>query len=171
MLLDPQVNANALTWAADAHKARTSTNVSIGKSSSLVRLVDLRREFENPCPPLKTLSLRRSRGFYKQDRRSSGPTVAHSRGRMVRSLEMPQTLLRPEQVDDLVAEYRAGATLVELASRFGVIRRTVAAYLTRRAVPIRRGSFDPSSIHEAADLYLSRLTLVEVGGRSHRTAS
>ncbi|MFX0538451.1 ATP-binding cassette domain-containing protein [Ornithinimicrobium sp. Y1847] len=34
--------------------------------------VDLRREFENPCPALKTLSLRRSRGFYKQDRRSSG---------------------------------------------------------------------------------------------------
>lgn len=30
-------------------------------------LVDLRREFENPCPALKTLSLRRSRGFYKQD--------------------------------------------------------------------------------------------------------
>ena len=37
MLLDPQVNANALTWAADANKARTSTNVSVGKGSSLVR--------------------------------------------------------------------------------------------------------------------------------------
>lgn len=42
MLLDPQVNANALTWAADANKARTSTNVSVGKGSSLVRAVDLR---------------------------------------------------------------------------------------------------------------------------------
>ena len=131
--------------------------------SGLSWVVDLRREFENPCPPLKTLSLRRSRGLYKHDRRSSGPTVADSRGRMVRSLEMAQTLLRPEQVDDLVAEYRDGATLVELASRFGVNRRTVAAHLTRRAVPIRRGSFDPSRIHEAADLYLSGLTLVEVG--------
>ncbi len=37
MLLDPQVNANTLTWAADAHKARTSTNVPVGKGSSLVR--------------------------------------------------------------------------------------------------------------------------------------
>ena len=132
-----------------------------GSSKSLV--VDLRREFENPCPPLKTLSLRRSCGFYKQDRRGSGPTVADSRGRMVRSLEMAPTLLRPDQVDDLVAEYRAGATLVELAARFGVNRRTVAAHLVRRAVPIRRGSFDLSRIHEAADLYLSGLTLVEVG--------
>ncbi len=42
MLLDPQVNANALTWAADANKARTSTNVSVGKGSSLVRRVELR---------------------------------------------------------------------------------------------------------------------------------
>ena len=37
----PQVNANALTWAADANKARTSTNVSVGKGSSLVRGVEL----------------------------------------------------------------------------------------------------------------------------------
>lgn len=37
-----------------------------------IKFLDLRREFENPCPALKTLSLRRSRGFYKQDRRSSG---------------------------------------------------------------------------------------------------
>ena len=42
MLLDPQVNANALTWATDAHKARTSTNVSVGKGSSLVRGVDVK---------------------------------------------------------------------------------------------------------------------------------
>ena len=42
MLLDPQVNANALTWAADADKARTSTNIDVGKGSSLVRGVELR---------------------------------------------------------------------------------------------------------------------------------
>ncbi|WP_413454930.1 hypothetical protein ACLQ8T_13550 [Glutamicibacter sp. FR1] len=76
---------------------------------------------------------------------------------------MAQTQLRPEQVDDLVAQYREGATLVELASNFGVNRRTVAMHLTRREVKNRRGRFDPSRIHEAADLYLSVLTLVEVG--------
>ena len=42
MLLDPQVNANALAWAADTNKARTSTNIDIGKGSSLVRGVELR---------------------------------------------------------------------------------------------------------------------------------
>ena len=89
--------------------------------------------------------------------------MADSRGRMVRSVEMAQTLLRPEQVDDLVSEYRSGATLVELAAQCRVTRRTVAAHLVRREGPIRRGSFDPSRIHEAADLYLSGLTLAEVG--------
>ena len=76
---------------------------------------------------------------------------------------MAQTLLRAEQVDELVARYRDGATLVELASLFSIHRRTVAEHLTRRKVPIRRGRFDPSRIHEAADLYDSGLTLVEVG--------
>ena len=36
MLLHPQVNANALTWAADTNKARTSTKIDIGKGSGLV---------------------------------------------------------------------------------------------------------------------------------------
>ena len=53
MLLDPQVNANALTWAADADNARTSTNVSVGKGSSLVRGVEL-GGFEPPTFSLRT---------------------------------------------------------------------------------------------------------------------
>ena len=53
MLLDPQVNANALTWAADVNKARTSTNVSVGKGSSLVRRVEL-GGFEPPAFSLRT---------------------------------------------------------------------------------------------------------------------
>ncbi len=39
MLLDPEVNANALTWAEDTNKARTPALVSKGQGSSLVPLV------------------------------------------------------------------------------------------------------------------------------------
>jgi site-specific DNA recombinase len=39
MLLDPEVNANALSWTADADKARTSAIDSVGQGSSLVGLV------------------------------------------------------------------------------------------------------------------------------------
>ena len=148
-LAEPVATIVDETSRGEEAKREHSTSSDVACSRKTLG-VDLRREFENPCPHLKTLSLRRSRGFYNQDQRSSEPTVSDSRGRVVRSLGMAQTLLRPEQVDDLVAQYRRGATLVELASVFGVNRRTVATHLTRREVTIRRGRFDPSRIHEAA---------------------
>ena len=37
MLLDPEVNANALNWAQNADKARTQPNDSSAKGASLVR--------------------------------------------------------------------------------------------------------------------------------------
>jgi len=40
--------------------------------------VDFRGEFENPCPHLRTLSLRRSRGFYNHDQRCSEATVTEA---------------------------------------------------------------------------------------------
>ena len=39
MLLDPEVNADALTWAENADKARTPALESSGQGSSLVRWV------------------------------------------------------------------------------------------------------------------------------------
>ena len=50
MLLDPQINANALTWAQDNNKARTET-IDDGKGSSLVRGVEL-TGFEPVTPTL-----------------------------------------------------------------------------------------------------------------------
>lgn len=41
MLLDPQINANALAWAQDSNKARTDT-IDDGQGSSLVHGVELR---------------------------------------------------------------------------------------------------------------------------------
>lgn len=72
-----------------------------------------------------------------------------------------------------MAQYLDGAPLVELASLFGIHRRTVAEHLTRRDVPIRHGGVDASRVHEAADLYGSGWALVEVGlkvGASERVS-
>ncbi|MFC5274106.1 recombinase zinc beta ribbon domain-containing protein [Brachybacterium sacelli] len=165
MLLDPEINANALTWAENEDKARTTANDSVGKGSSLVRGVDLRREFENPSSALVTVASRRSRSVYKADRRPLEPTVVDSRGRMVRAVGMTQTFLIPAQVDELVARYQAGATLVELGERFSVHRRTVAAHLVRRSVPIRGRGLDESHLAKAVELYADGLTLMEVGSR------
>jgi hypothetical protein len=127
--------------------------------------VNLRREFENPCPASKTVASRRSRGVYRRDWRPLEPSVVDSRGRMVRAVGMAQTFLSPMQVDELVALYEAGATLAELGEPFGVHRRTAAAHLVRRSVPIRRRGLDECNLAEAVELYAGGLTLMEVGLR------
>ncbi|MFC5997921.1 hypothetical protein ACFP6A_04170 [Quadrisphaera sp. GCM10027208] len=68
-------------------------------------------------------------------------------------------------MDELVALYEAGATLVELGERFGVHRRTAAAHLVRRSVPIRRRGLDEYNLAEAVELYTDGLSLMEVGLR------
>jgi len=88
-----------------------------------------------------------------------------TRGRMVRAVGMTQTFLIPAQVDELVAMYQAGATLVEVGEWFSVHRRTVAAHLVRRSVPIRRRGLDKDRLAEAVTLYTGGLTLTEVGLR------
>ncbi|GAA1491652.1 hypothetical protein GCM10009626_44020 [Brachybacterium sacelli] len=64
-----------------------------------------------------------------------------------------------------MARYQAGATLVELGERFSVHRRTVAAHLVRRSVPIRGRGLDESHLAKAVELYADGLTLMEVGSR------
>ena len=91
--------------------------------------------------------------------------MVDSRGRMVRAVGMTQTFLSPAQVDELVALYEAGATLVELSERFGVHRRTAAAHLVRRSVPTRRRGLNERHLPEAVELYAGGLTLMEVGLR------
>ncbi len=88
-----------------------------------------------------------------------------SLGRMVRAVGMTQTFLSPAQVDELVALYREGATLVELGERFSVHRRTAAANLVRRSIPMRRRSLDECDLAEAVELYAGGLSLMEVGLR------
>jgi hypothetical protein len=72
---------------------------------------------------------------------------------------MTQTFLSPAQVDELVASYESGATLVELGERFSIHRRTAAAHLARRSVPVRRRGLDERHIAEAVELYSGGLTL------------
>lgn len=57
-----------------------------------------------------------------------------------------------------MASYASGATLVELGERFSIHRRTAAAHLVRRSVPIRH-------LAEAVELYEEGLRLMEVGLR------
>lgn len=78
---------------------------------------------------------------------------------------MAQTFLTDAEVDELVAAYKAGATLRGLAKQLHIHRLTTAAHLSRRGVPVRRAGLDSVQTKEAARLYQAGWTLVQLSRR------
>ena len=76
----------------------------------------------------------------------------------------PQRRLSPTDIDDLIAAYRAGATISQLAVEFGIHRTTVAGHLDRRGLPRRseQTAWDDETLTQAAELYATGLSLADV---------
>ncbi|WP_197288140.1 helix-turn-helix domain-containing protein [Nocardia sp. NRRL S-836] len=80
--------------------------------------------------------------------------------------------LGTEQVEQLIADYRSGATVYELGDRFGIERRTVSNILHRYGVPMRRRGLSPDQVDDAVHLYNLGWSLARVGdhlGVNHTT--
>jgi len=73
--------------------------------------------------------------------------------------------LSERQVAALVDAYRAGATVYELAVRFGIHRVTVSAHLHRQGVTVRRQGLDGEGVAHAIRLYEDGWSLTRIGGR------
>ena len=73
--------------------------------------------------------------------------------------------LDANQIQELIAGYQAGATVYELASQFGIERRTVSNILHRYQVPMRRRGLSPEQVDEAIHLYNLGWSLARVGAR------
>jgi hypothetical protein len=78
-----------------------------------------------------------------------------------------QKRLRGVEVDEMVAAYRTGDSVDELAERFDVHRTTAMAHLRRRRVEPRVPftAWDPEALTAAAALYASGASLVVVAAR------
>lgn len=79
----------------------------------------------------------------------------------------PQRRLSPADIDDLVAAYKAGANIRQLAANFGVHRTTVTAHLDRQRI---RGhhtltAWTDDTLREATELYATGLSLAAVATR------
>jgi hypothetical protein len=61
--------------------------------------------------------------------------------------------LKAAEVDAMVAGYRSGKLMKDLATEFGIDRRTVSAYLHRAEIPLRQGGLDRGQTVEAVRLY------------------
>ncbi|WP_406281241.1 hypothetical protein OH799_16530 [Nocardia sp. NBC_00881] len=80
--------------------------------------------------------------------------------------------LDADQVAELITGYQAGATVYELADRFGIERRTVSNILHRHEVPMRRRGLSPEQVDDAIHLYNFGWSLARVGdhlGVNHTT--
>jgi DNA-directed RNA polymerase specialized sigma24 family protein len=74
-----------------------------------------------------------------------------------------QRRLNPHEVSELGARYMAGATVKELASRFGIHRTTVRSHLDRLGSPPRPRGLREPQVQDAVDLYVSGLSLAKIG--------
>lgn len=126
MLLDPQVNANALTWAADANKARTSTNVSVGRGSSLVRAVGVMEHYGNRRPRVERLVSAWNQGN-REDAEPVGEPDDPLIGASSEPSKRPRTRLTDSEVDAMRTARAQGVSVNALARQFGVHRGTIWA--------------------------------------------
>ena len=83
------------------------------------------------------------------------PALLRRRPRRTKPRKPRQTQhrLTSQQAERLVAEYRAGAAMKELASRWDLHRTTVAAHMRRAGVELRRHGVPADRLDEAVRLY------------------
>jgi DNA-binding CsgD family transcriptional regulator len=118
--------------------------------------VVLGRLLSNPSPTPLTRAIR---AYRKLD--LSKP----ARKQVRRILPKRAKHLTARQLAVLVQGYQAGATVYELAERFGIDRKIVALQLKRQGVTMRLQSPSEAQIGEMVRLYGTGLSLVAVGER------
>jgi lambda repressor-like predicted transcriptional regulator len=80
--------------------------------------------------------------------------------------------LPPDEVEQVVAAYEAGASVYVLADTFGIHRHTVSAHLHQAGVTMRRQGMTPEQVVEASVLYQAGWSLIKLGekfGVDHET--
>lgn len=70
--------------------------------------------------------------------------------------------LTPEDLVGLVADYRSGQTVYQLADKYGIHRHTVSQHLRTAGVRMRLDGMTPTQIDQAVQLYGSGLSLARI---------
>jgi lambda repressor-like predicted transcriptional regulator len=73
--------------------------------------------------------------------------------RRIRRKRQSQRRLTAEQLEQLIADYRAGLDMQALAAHWNLHRTTVAAQLRRAGIELRRQGIPAERLEEAAALY------------------
>ena len=127
--------------------------VPLVESLNLAHMGSLRSTFSNIPRRVKTLVTRCSRGMYEGPKRPSTAPVRDARGSLVRRIETAQTFLTAAEIDNLIGDYLGGASINDLAQRYGIHRATVFAHLRRRNTPRRQLGLNVDESAEAVRLF------------------
>jgi site-specific DNA recombinase len=73
--------------------------------------------------------------------------------------------LRQDELDHVVAGYHAGKTVYQLATKFGIDRRTVGRLLRKRGVDTTPPGLQPDEVLAAIDLYRTGWSLARIGNK------
>lgn len=79
-----------------------------------------------------------------------------------RTPKQVQRRLRPAEIDEVIAGYKGGLTVYELAHQFRIHRVTVANLLKRSGLLLRGQSLTAAQVTDAVSLYDSGLPLTRV---------
>jgi IS30 family transposase len=107
----------------------------------------------NPSTPVQRLL-----GLAKAWPDTPDGVVAAPQGERLRTAKQ----LRESEVDELVAGYRAGASVYVLARQFGVHRGTVGRLLRSRGVDTTPVALTPAQVKLSAELYEEGWSLVKI---------
>jgi DNA-binding transcriptional ArsR family regulator len=77
--------------------------------------------------------------------------------------------LRLDELDRLVQGYQSGATVYELAKRFGIHRATVGSHLRARGIDTTPSGLRPEDIPVTAELYRAGWSLQRIAERFDTT--
>jgi Helix-turn-helix domain len=74
-----------------------------------------------------------------------------------------QRRLRPNELEQLAADYLAGIEARTLAERYGIARQTVFDHVRRKGLRRRYPRLGPGDVDEARHMYLSGMSLATIG--------
>lgn len=89
--------------------------------------------------------------------------ISDSRGPVSRSVEKPPTSYTPKFILLLRREYESGRAARDIAKEYNLDRAAMMKHLRTSGVRIRRQGLTPEQAARAAEMYLSGLTLADVG--------
>ena len=74
-----------------------------------------------------------------------------------------QHRLRPQELEQLTADYRSGVAVNDLATQYDLNRDTVIEHMRRQGVPRRYPRLGETEVREAISLYYSGESLAKIG--------